>query len=174
MPDLLISFSPLKYCFISIPLRYANALWDQHSDPFKIVLSVASGGSSSKQSTLYVGWNGGCSQPIGGKETLEIDTQWAKLLGFKEGQVVNMNVVSHQIVSQEADSVKNPIIHVEPLNEDDWEILELNAGLLEEQFLNQARVIQEGGIVTIWAHNQSFINIKVGKILISKLTSSIH
>ena len=44
---------------------------------------------------------------------------------------------------------------------DDWEILEAEAGHLEEQLLNQVGVVQVGSPLGLWAHNRVLIRVKV-------------
>ncbi|KAJ3352237.1 Peroxisome biosynthesis protein pex1, partial [Kappamyces sp. JEL0680] len=55
-------------------------------------------------------------------------------------------------------------VAVEPVHSDDWEILECNAGYLEEQFLNQARIVANGAVLSLWLHNQISVNMKIVSI----------
>jgi len=52
-------------------------------------------------------------------------------------------------------------VNVEPLTEDDWEILELHANYIEEQFLNQIRIVFRDEIILIWIHQQTLIRMKI-------------
>lgn len=56
------------------------------------------------------------------------------------------------------------IINVVPFEEDDWEILELHAGYLEEQLLNQVRTVYKDQIICIWINQQALVRLRVGKI----------
>ncbi|KAI8923030.1 P-loop containing nucleoside triphosphate hydrolase protein [Entophlyctis helioformis] len=129
----------------------------------------------------YVGWAGGCvapsahptgstsaigsSGPFGSSSSsssssssdpasrIEIDASYARALGLVEGQRVSATFVRD---IQEAASVS-----VEPATIDDWEILELHAGYLEEQVLNQLRIVYPGQTFTIWVHHQACITLKL-------------
>eukprot|EP00842_Homolaphlyctis_polyrhiza_P001976 jgi/Hompol1/277/HPOL_002470-RA len=52
-------------------------------------------------------------------------------------------------------------ISVEPASADDWEILELHAAYLEEQILNQLRIVHVGLKPAIWIHNRICIALAV-------------
>jgi hypothetical protein len=64
-------------------------------------------------------------------------------------------------------------IQVEPLTIDDWEIVELNAGFLESSFLNQARVVQQNEILSIWIHDKTCVSLKVGKQFLTYLEEEV-
>lgn len=159
MPELLVAVAPLKSCFVSLPLRYANILWDQQTDPQNVIVEIKrqqrrgvsiDTSNTSSPSSIFCGWNGGCSQPLRGKDTLLLDIVWAQQLGLVHEQVVHISFHSFQ-AEQSPVSSRSPIasgggagssggqvfsaigkqVFVEPVKVDDWEILELNAGYLE-------------------------------------------
>ena len=149
--ELLISVAPLKSCFISLPLRFATILWDQHADPSNVVVEISPllaqpRDASTTLKRIYCGWNGGCSQLIRGKETVLIDSVWAKQLGLVQEQSVQISFHSYHSdptcspVSQNHYDTIGKQVFVEPLNEDDWEILELNASYLEGTNLQRDEV----------------------------------
>ena len=41
-------------------------------------------------------------------------------------------------------------ISVEPVSVDDWEVVELNSEHLEEQLLNQVRMVSAGQLLPVW------------------------
>ncbi|KAI8922094.1 P-loop containing nucleoside triphosphate hydrolase protein [Powellomyces hirtus] len=87
------------------------------------------------------------------EQYIEIDHQYGQALGLRDGQQVNVEFCKN-ISSGRS-------VNVEPLTIDDWEILELHAGYLEEQFLNQVRVVWKNQILTVWVHGQTIIRLKV-------------
>ena len=52
-------------------------------------------------------------------------------------------------------------VDIEPLSPDDWEVLELHAGHVEEQLLNQARVVSTSCILPIWIMHSTLIRYNV-------------
>ncbi|KAJ3049838.1 Peroxisome biosynthesis protein pex1 [Rhizophlyctis rosea] len=114
--------------------------------------------------TAYVGWAGGSAQaenakdaaPVGRKDPvdrLEIDALYGRALGLSNGQTVDLTFFKEAVTGQS--------IHVEPLTADDWEILELHAGYLEEHLLRQIRVVYPGQILTVWVYQQTLIRLRV-------------
>ncbi|KAJ3326477.1 Peroxisome biosynthesis protein pex1, partial [Gonapodya sp. JEL0774] len=107
------------------------------------------------------------------EEIVEVDADFGQALGLKEGQKVTVSVARNVKVATRVD--------VEPLSEDDWEIMvgcvframhqvrrssyileqELHAGLLEQQLLSQLRVVFVDQVVTVWVRGQTVIRLKV-------------
>nr|XP_048292523.1 peroxisome biogenesis factor 1 isoform X5 [Myodes glareolus] len=52
-------------------------------------------------------------------------------------------------------------VEVEPLSEDDWEILELHAISLEQHLLDQIRIVFPNAVVPIWVDQQTYIFIQI-------------
>jgi hypothetical protein len=155
MQELPITFVSLKSSFINIPIRWTNALWDLSPlTAFEISFK-----QKGVQKVAYFQWSGGCSK-CAERETLEIDFSYKNSLNLKENQLVKVKTVKVPLGKR---------ISVEPMTVDDWEILELNAGLLEEQFLNQVRVVYLNQIITIWL-DQSSIRVQVGGKFINKVS----
>ncbi|KAI7899828.1 P-loop containing nucleoside triphosphate hydrolase protein [Cokeromyces recurvatus] len=55
-------------------------------------------------------------------------------------------------------------VHVEPLTEDDWEILELHAGYIEENLLSQIRVVYVNQIICVWIHGKTLVRLTVAEL----------
>ncbi|KAI8076629.1 P-loop containing nucleoside triphosphate hydrolase protein [Gilbertella persicaria] len=55
-------------------------------------------------------------------------------------------------------------VHVEPLTEDDWEILELHAGYVEENLLSQLRVVYTHQTICVWIHGKTLVRLAVASI----------
>ena len=54
-------------------------------------------------------------------------------------------------------------VHVRPQSEDDWEIVEDNAGLLEDQLLSQAKVVWTGQTLPVWISSSTTLTLVVCK-----------
>lgn len=77
-------------------------------------------------------------------------------MGLQDGQKVNVefcrNLTDCKTVS------------VEPLTEDDWEILELHAGYVEEHLLSQIRVVYPDQIMCVWIHGKTLVRLVVAEL----------
>ncbi|KAF9211041.1 Peroxisome biosynthesis protein pex1 [Podila verticillata] len=145
-----VTFIPLRHCLINLPGAWANALLDQGKE-----------GSTEKKS--YVGWSGGASGSGSSSalarpgastaDTIEMDPQFGQAMGLRAGQKVNIDFVK---------SVQDGIsVNVAPYSEDDWEILELHAGYVEDQMLNQIRILYPHQIVTMWVNGRTLVRLRV-------------
>ncbi|KAJ3184012.1 Peroxisome biosynthesis protein pex1 [Gaertneriomyces sp. JEL0708] len=182
---LTVVFANLKSCFVNLPPSWSNALWErlklrclkgvvyslQTLKAGDVVLQLSWKDETTNQkaasSRAYVSWTGGtCASSAASssrpstfqassttEQCLEIDGRYGRALGLKEGQKVSAEFCKSV---QPGSSV-----NVEPLTADDWEILELHAGYLEEQFLNQVRVVWKGQVITIWVQSQALIRVRV-------------
>ncbi len=59
-------------------------------------------------------------------------------------------------------------VHVRPNSEDDWEILEDNAQVVEMCLLGQARVVWTGLCLPIWITSTAFISVTIGTLKAKK------
>ncbi|KAH6600138.1 hypothetical protein BASA50_002530 [Batrachochytrium salamandrivorans] len=172
MSLLTVSLIHTKTCFANLPLQWADDLWDCPSaqTPGAIVLELTWKSSArskdQQQQKTYVGWAGGCVTPPSTAPNthspslqpysvgfIELDVSFARAQGISHGQLVTAVLVPDL---EDAHSIS-----VEPLSIDDWEILELHAGYLEEQILNQLRAVFLTQVVTIWIHHQTCVHLKI-------------
>ncbi|GJJ68100.1 peroxin-1 [Entomortierella parvispora] len=159
-----VAFIPLRHCLINLPSTWANALLDQGKLSQNVVLELSwQDGSTEKKS--YVGWSGGASgsgsspapsPPRPGQQngdTIEMDPQFGQAMGLRAGQKVSIEFVK---------TVQDGIsVNVAPYSEDDWEILELHAGYVEDQMLNQIRILYPHQIVTMWVNGRTLVRLRV-------------
>eukprot|EP01105_Mastigella_eilhardi_P024813 TRINITY_DN6551_c0_g1_i1.p1 TRINITY_DN6551_c0_g1~~TRINITY_DN6551_c0_g1_i1.p1 ORF type:complete len:816 (-),score=186.40 TRINITY_DN6551_c0_g1_i1:30-2210(-) len=73
---------------------------------------------------------------------MEIGPEFAACLGLRDGQMVTVEPLEKVATAT--------TVLVEPASPDDWEILELNAGFIEEQLLSQIQYVFEGERVPVW------------------------
>lgn len=128
--------------------------------PQNVILEIQTGTSKK----LYFGWSGEASKALpphavftqtnGTKlDVLEIDPQVGQAVGLQDGQKIQVdfckNVPSCTSVS------------VEPLTEDDWEILELHAQHVEDHLLSQLRVVYKEQVICVWIHGKTLVRLVV-------------
>ncbi|KAL0077722.1 P-loop containing nucleoside triphosphate hydrolase protein [Phycomyces blakesleeanus] len=163
--QLLVTFTPIRSCLVHLPSPWANALIDQGKLPQNVMveLSWPSQGTTQK---AYCGWSGEASKPLDPNavfkygnpppDVLAIDPQFGQAIGISEGQLVNVEFCRNvpECVS----------VHVEPHTEDDWEILELHAGYVEDNLLSQIRAVYNNQLMCVWIHGRTLVRLRVAEI----------
>ncbi|KAJ2955751.1 hypothetical protein NQZ79_g8299 [Umbelopsis isabellina] len=159
-----IQLTPLRSCLANLPAAWSNSLLDQKKVPQNVILELSwKDGEAAKKA--YVGWSGESAKvpanaPFvnGGKplEILELDPQFAQACGIANGQKVSVDF-GRNVPECET-------VNVEPYTEDDWEILELHAGYVEENLLSQLRVVYPNQLITIWIHGRTLVRLQVGEM----------
>ncbi|KAJ2704182.1 Peroxisome biosynthesis protein pex1 [Coemansia sp. IMI 203386] len=107
-------------------------------------------GSGETRRETHVAWSGGESQTEEHRDrsgalstsVLEIDATYGRRLGLVDGATAAVEYMPQIEVCTSAS--------VEPASFDDWEILELNAGVIEERLLQQARVVTVDQPFVFW------------------------
>ncbi|KAJ2078712.1 Peroxisome biosynthesis protein pex1 [Coemansia sp. RSA 988] len=113
----------------------------------------------------YVAWSGGTSRATEQRDrsgalsdkTLEIDGTFATKLGLGGGSTVSVEYVTDVGVCTAAEVV--------PEHFDDWEILELNAGAVEERLLSQARVVASDQPLVFWLNASTSVTLSTTSIV---------
>jgi hypothetical protein len=93
------------------------------------------------------------------KHLVELDPQVAQCLSIKNGDLLLLQW--HFLTQHEISQYAANRIFVEPSSEDDWEILELNARIIEDCFLQQVRVVSENSMIPLYLQEGTTIKIKV-------------
>eukprot|EP00947_MAST-08B_sp_MAST-8B-sp1_P004900 g4900.t1 len=107
----------------------------------------------------YVAWSGAVGASMG----LEVPSALGHALGLG-ALVADMPQAAVQVEPAGFIPVARSV-EIEPLDVDDWEILELRAGHLEATLLDQLCVLATGQTFPIWISEHSFIMMKVvGKL----------
>ncbi|KAJ1943100.1 Peroxisome biosynthesis protein pex1, partial [Kickxella alabastrina] len=139
-----------------------NALRSAYNSPKRgggvLVFRLTWGPDASK--SAYVAWSGNPQTQnrqvrdhsgVLHENLLEIDSTHGQLLGLTEGTVVGVEFVSDIGVCTAAE--------VEVGGVDDWEILELNAGAVEDGLLRQARVVAVGQPLVFWLNASTHVRL---------------
>jgi peroxin-1 len=90
------------------------------------LIGIPTTGPPASAQTWHVAWGGGAAS----SGCLEVPAALARCQGLAEGALVALRALPECPAAVSAS--------VEPANSDDWEQVELNAGYMEEQLLNQA------------------------------------
>ncbi|KAJ2880613.1 Peroxisome biosynthesis protein pex1 [Coemansia aciculifera] len=159
---LVVAFRPLRSCLVNLPARWVSALAAQPASKGCMAFQISWGQSS--RGTAYVGWSGGVSHISGHRDhtgalnsdVLEIDSAFGRQLGLADGTSVRVEYV--------ADVGTCTAAEVEPASADDWEILSLNAGAVEERLLQQARVVAVGQPIVFWLSASTVVRLNTASV----------
>ncbi|KAK3512008.1 hypothetical protein QTP70_027628 [Hemibagrus guttatus] len=142
-------FNNSKNCFLHLSPNLVSQLCLREGQVLE--LSWADG-----DKTLFLSWirGGNTSSSSSGQEyRVELSRQLGEKLGLCEGtQGFLRPCVQVQSVQQ---------VFVEPLSSDDWEILELHCLALEEQILDQVRVVFRDAVFPVWVDQYTVIYIRI-------------
>uniref|UniRef100_A0A8C5FAW4 Peroxisomal ATPase PEX1 n=1 Tax=Gadus morhua TaxID=8049 RepID=A0A8C5FAW4_GADMO len=87
---------------------------------------------------------------------VELCRQLGERLGLKEGEQGFLRPC------QQVSSVHQ--VFVEPLSSDDWEILELHSAALEQQLLDQIRVVFKDAVFPVWVDQRTAVYIRIASL----------
>lgn len=164
--DAKVVCKPLNNCLISLPVSFiypiinsTNLLVQQ------LVLHLAD--SKTDQLIASVGWNGLTTKD---SSSIEIDTQYAKILQINEGTTIHVKLDPDMLKSQGPGSFATSV-EIEPITTADWELTEIYAQAIELNFLSQVRCVRKNQELLIRANptpsgfsNSGSIRFKVIKI----------
>ncbi|KAL8481932.1 hypothetical protein ACS0TY_028178 [Phlomoides rotata] len=134
----------IESCFVSLPLSLIQSLQSGYLPPI-LALELRT-----DELLRHVAW---CGSASSSRSSIEIARQYADCIGLSDRTVVKVRVVSNL--------PKATLVTIEPLTEDDWEILELNAELAESAILKQVGIVHEQMKFPLWLHGQTVVNFLV-------------
>ncbi|KAI8911119.1 P-loop containing nucleoside triphosphate hydrolase protein [Gorgonomyces haynaldii] len=134
--------------FVDLPPELTQILYDRRetSNPQHVVV---------KLNDVYLNWSGKTCEP----DCIQINALVAETLGVQ-------NQVKPQFVNARDLPVANQVF-LEPKTEQDWQVLELNSGLMEATFYNQVRVIHAKQEIIVWVGNHP-VHLKIQKTVPSQ------
>lgn len=138
----------IENCFVSLPLNLIETLESTRSAHLlPQVLSIELRSRSNQR--WVVAWSGATSS----SSSVEVARQFAECISLADHTIVQVRVVS--------DVPKATLVTIEPLTEDDWEVLELNSEHAEADILNQVRIVHEAMRFPLWLHGRTIITFLV-------------
>jgi SpoVK/Ycf46/Vps4 family AAA+-type ATPase len=97
-------------------------------------------------------WSGDVSQHA---HSIDLPSDVGVCNHLESGIEVDVNVLDPKTLYE---AVR---VMVEPCTVDDWEMLDLNAGLVEAQMMNQVATVRENTIIPIWINSSTVVRMAV-------------
>ncbi|KAL4538628.1 hypothetical protein Ndes2526B_g03078 [Nannochloris sp. 'desiccata'] len=136
-----------KASWISLPSSLITQLTrNSNRDAWPVVIRlqpVDFSGEPSSSAPLFFSWAGGASDT---PKSIGISAAIARGLNLEEGSFAYISTESHVPAAAS--------ITVEPASADDWEVVELNADLIESHLLEQVGVASLDQPLVVWVHGQ--------------------
>lgn len=101
---------------------------------------------------MTLAWSGAVSQR---PNAIEIPSDLAVSSHLEAGMEVEVTILDPKTLYT---AVR---VSVEPVTIEDWEMLELNAGLVEAQIMNQVATVKKDTVVPIWINSSTVIRIAI-------------
>ena len=98
----------------------------------------------------YFGWDGS-SEVVGFSLNKTFQNEFNKIKEIQINSVLNVKYALQ--------------VFIEPKVTDDWEIVNLHCGYLENQLLNQINVMAIGQNFSFWINNQQIVNFVTGFLI---------
>ncbi|KNA19383.1 hypothetical protein SOVF_062070 isoform A [Spinacia oleracea] len=146
----------VENCHVSLPLSLLQTLESTHPDhrlPHFLPLQLH---SLSSDRLWHVAWCGSSSS----SPAIEIAQEFAACIGLPDGTIVQVR--AHPNVP------KASLVTIEPVTEDDWEVVELNAQSAEAAILNQVRIIEGKMRFPLWLHGHRIVTFTVVSLVPDK------
>ncbi|CAN9503985.1 unnamed protein product [Ophioblennius macclurei] len=142
-----VVFNNTKNCFLQLPSKLISHLSLNENQALELSWGVGS--------PVFLSWTlskGSCQD----SHRVELCRQLGEKLGLNDGEQGFVRPC-HQVSSLHQ-------VFVEPLSSDDWEILELHSAALEEQLLNQIRVVFQDAVFPVWVDKHTSIYIRIASL----------
>ncbi|KAF8515366.1 AAA-domain-containing protein [Hysterangium stoloniferum] len=157
-----VRYVSLKSSLVNLPISMYGPLVENRVRPQSLAVHLTSHATKQPVISAYVGWTGLVSSSSFAQwqsgsdealETVEIDPQLASSLGFAEGSTLEIGLLHDLPVAKS--------VSTEPLSSDDWEILELHAGYVEDNLLSQVRAASMGQEIDVWVLGRTRVRFRV-------------
>ena len=143
--------SSKRTCFIALPNVAIRALFGQQRPAGVVALKMRWGGK-----TAFVGFAGHMSS----RAVVEVPTAFAQTIGLAEDVQAAGGIPLFVVLNKVDYAPKVQSITLDPVSEDDWEIIERNAGFLENSLLDQISAVYTGLIFPVWIEGRMLVRLK--------------
>ncbi|XP_041665948.1 peroxisome biogenesis factor 1 [Cheilinus undulatus] len=143
-----VVFNNTKNCFLHLPSRLITHLSLNENQALEL--------SWGHGCPIFLSWTQNRTTSNLDSHKVELCRQLGEKLGLKDGEQGFLRPC-HQVSSVHQ-------VFVEPLSSDDWEILELHSAALEQQLLDQIRVVFQDAVFPVWVDSHTPIYIRIGSL----------
>ncbi|XP_069371970.1 peroxisomal ATPase PEX1 isoform X1 [Paralichthys olivaceus] len=143
-----VVFNNTKNCFLHLPSKLITHLSLNENQALEL--------SWGHGSPLYLSWTLNRTSSSYDSHKVELCRQLGEKLGLRDGEQGFLKPC-HQVSSVHQ-------VFVEPLSSDDWEILELHSAALEQQLLDQIRVVFQDAVFPVWVDSHTAIYIRIASL----------
>uniref|UniRef100_A0A8C4IA62 Peroxisomal ATPase PEX1 n=1 Tax=Dicentrarchus labrax TaxID=13489 RepID=A0A8C4IA62_DICLA len=144
-----VAFNNTKNCFLHLSSKLTSHLSLNENQALEL--------SWGHGSSVFLSWTQNRTSSSLDSHKVELCRQLGEKLGLKDGEQGFLRPC-HQVSSVHQ-------VFVEPLSSDDWEILELHSAALEQQLLDQIRVVFQDGVFPVWVDSHTAIYIQIASLL---------
>lgn len=131
---------------VDLPSTLTSLLYNANISPQEVIVEVV----LQDQHRKYVGWSGmNSSAP----KSMGIDPIFAQSLKLADKQAVKLNVKIR--------NHKSSSIFLEPVQSQDWELVELHAAYIEAKLIEQSRCVAVGQVLVVYPTKTSSVRLQV-------------
>ncbi|XP_034560407.1 peroxisome biogenesis factor 1 [Notolabrus celidotus] len=141
-----VVFNNTKNCFLHLPSTLISHLCLNENQALEL--------SWGHGCPVFLSWTQNRTSSNLDSHKVELCRQLGETLGLKDGEQGFLKPC-HQVSSVHQ-------VFVEPVSSDDWEILELHSAALEQQLLDQIRVVFQDAVFPVWVDSHTAIYIRIG------------
>ncbi|KAF1381544.1 hypothetical protein PFLUV_G00155090 [Perca fluviatilis] len=143
-----VVFNNTKNCFLQLSQKLISHLSLNENQALEL--------SWSHGSPVFLSWTLNRTSSSLDSHKVELCRQLGEKFGLKDGEQGFLRPC-HQVSSLHQ-------VFVEPLSSDDWEILELHSAALEQQLLDQIRVVFQNAVFPVWVDSHTAIYIQIASL----------
>ncbi|KAI3406446.2 PEX1 [Candida oxycetoniae] len=150
-----VEYRTLKSNLVNLPSNLVNLLFTANIQVQDVIVEICpkDNQQQKQQQRYYAGWSGMSSSIV---QSVEIDPVFAQALQIrdKSSVVINLKLGNYETSN----------INLEPLTSSDWEVVELNAQLIEDKLLNQTRCVAMNQILVVYPSSTTSAKLVVTDI----------